>query len=136
MSATVKERHDFIASMQREFPTERGIMRLCERMMRMGASYLRLQEAQCNGDYPADNGERKTKACSVCGLYWAPSSFKVNGDCPDCRAEKNIKALCQEFPEQVEPIFQGDPRGATIKLKVPSGRTEDWGQVGICVPTS
>ena len=31
--------------------------------------------------------------------------------------------------------FLGDPRGAVVKLGVPSQRTNDWGQVGICVPT-
>jgi hypothetical protein len=32
-------------------------------------------------------------------------------------------------------VFNGDPRGACVKIKVPSGRTDDWGGVGICVPT-
>lgn len=36
---------------------------------------------------------------------------------------------------KVVPVFSGDPRGACVKLKVPSGRTNDWGQEGICVPT-
>lgn len=35
----------------------------------------------------------------------------------------------------IEPVFSGDPRGACVKLRVPSGRTDDWGQVGLCVPT-
>lgn len=34
-----------------------------------------------------------------------------------------------------EAIFSGDPRGACVKLKVPSGRTDDWAKTGICVPT-
>jgi hypothetical protein len=33
------------------------------------------------------------------------------------------------------PHFNGDPRGAVVKLSVPSGRTDDWGREGICVPT-
>ena len=33
-------------------------------------------------------------------------------------------------------IFQRDPRGATVKLTMPSGYTNDWGQTGVCVPTS
>lgn len=33
------------------------------------------------------------------------------------------------------PIFNGDPRGACTKLRVPSGRTDDWGGEGVCVPT-
>ncbi len=32
--------------------------------------------------------------------------------------------------------FNGDPRGACVKLRVPSGRNNDWGGGGwICVPT-
>ena len=37
-------------------------------------------------------------------------------------------------PFNVEPVFSGDPRGAVVKLRVPSGRTDDWGQTGVCVP--
>jgi hypothetical protein len=28
----------------------------------------------------------------------------------------------------------GDPRGCTVKLKVPSGRTDDFGGTDLCVP--
>lgn len=31
--------------------------------------------------------------------------------------------------------FQGDPRGATVKLIFPNGATDDWGRDGWCVPT-
>ena len=34
----------------------------------------------------------------------------------------------------IVPVFQGDPRGAVLKLQVPSGKTNDWGRTGICVP--
>jgi hypothetical protein len=33
-----------------------------------------------------------------------------------------------------EAVFQGDPRGACVLLHVPSGRTDDWGRSGMCVP--
>jgi len=32
-------------------------------------------------------------------------------------------------------VFSRDPRGATVKLTVPSGYTDDGGREGICVPT-
>ena len=35
----------------------------------------------------------------------------------------------------VTPIFGGDPRGAVLKLRVPSGKANDWGGAGICVPS-
>ena len=31
--------------------------------------------------------------------------------------------------------FSGDPRGATVKLVLPNGKTNDWGNEGWCVPT-
>jgi hypothetical protein len=31
--------------------------------------------------------------------------------------------------------FSGDPRGATVKLILPNGETNDWGKEGWCVPT-
>lgn len=31
--------------------------------------------------------------------------------------------------------FNGDPRGATVKLKFHNGETNDWGKEGWCVPT-
>ncbi len=46
--------------------------------------------------------------------------------------QRRVEVLLK--PYNVEPIFQRDPRGAAVKLKVPSGRTDDWGQSGVCVP--
>ena len=37
-------------------------------------------------------------------------------------------------PYKITPRFQDDPRGAVVKLQVPSGVTNDWGRMGICVP--
>jgi hypothetical protein len=51
----------------------------------------------------------------------------------DAQKSTRIERLLAPF--KVTPVFQGDPRGACVKLRVPSGRTNDWGQTGICVPT-
>lgn len=56
--------------------------------------------------------------------------------CPSCRSkwsERRITELLE--PYNVTPIFQGDPRGACTKLKVPSGKTDDFSREGIVVPT-
>ncbi len=131
--ATPAERGHFIAAVQREFPEDARVPQWCERIMRHGATHGRLAEAMCNGDWPCDNGERETKACPLCGMGYAPWSFR-RGACPNCRCESLIRKLCTE--QSVTPDFGGDPRGATVKLKMPSGQTNDWGQSGICVPTS
>ena len=83
------------------------------RFASMAATHQRLQEAACNGDYPADNGERKVKTCPRCEGGWVPTSF-VKGVCPDCRIEDRIKAFADECGIAVE--LQGDPRGWTVKL--------------------
>lgn len=49
------------------------------------------------------------------------------------RSERRIATLLAPF--NVTPIFHGDPRGACVKLQVPSGKTDDWGREGLCVPT-
>lgn len=49
------------------------------------------------------------------------------------RKERAVIELCKPFGIGVD--FQRDPRGASVKLKLPSGRTNDWGREGYCVPT-
>ena len=55
------------------------------------------------------------------------------------RHEEAIRLICANAytsnGHRFEPEFQGDPRGAVVKIKVPSGKTNDWGNIGICVPT-
>jgi hypothetical protein len=49
------------------------------------------------------------------------------------RIEIEITHIAATF--SATPIFQGDPRGATVKLALASGHTNDWGKTGYCVPT-
>lgn len=76
--------------------------------------YKRLQEIACNISLTPEEQE-------------AITAHEQN-------VEKGIRELLS--PYNVVPVFQGDPRGATVKLQVPSGRTNDWGREGICVPWS
>lgn len=102
-------------------------------LMRHAATLHRLAEAQCNGDWPADNGERKVKPCPKCEQCWVPSFFSTRtGVCRECGLNARLELILS--PYNCEPIFQGDPRGSVFKVKVPSGRTNDWGREGICVP--
>lgn len=67
--------------------------------------------------------------------------------CPDCRTQELVEktlietsleywksrdSVTADYP--FKAVFQGDPRGCVFKLQVPSGRTNDWGKEGICVP--
>ena len=48
------------------------------------------------------------------------------------RKEKAVAKLMK--PYGIDCVFNGDPRGAPIKLKLPTGKTNDWGGEGYCVP--
>jgi hypothetical protein len=104
----------------------RQIARTCSGICRLAATYKRLQENACNGyqDWQGNWDEAATKRAEK----------------KESRIEEHIKTLCLELPtidgKHIEPVFGGDPRGATIKLKMPDGRTDDWGREGICVPGS
>lgn len=114
MSATTRERETFIAYMAREgqpIETARAILRVT-------ATLTRLAVAQCNGDWPCDNGERPIKECPRCASHYAPSTIKAQG-CDDCRAQDRARKL---VPSGWEVEFQGDPRGCVVKLKTPQGR--------------
>ena len=52
------------------------------------------------------------------------------------RREANIEKWFIEtlVPFGITPVFSGDPRGAVVKLKVPSGRTNDFGRIVLRVP--
>lgn len=131
----MQERDEFIAIAAVE-GLDVGTARL---LLRHSSTIQRLAEASCNGDYPADNGTRPTVECPECGTYWHPASFKrarINGSeprkvCPDCQTETRVKSL---LPQGFTAIFGGDPRGCCLKITVPSGRTNDGGREGICVP--
>lgn len=111
------------------------------RLMRHASTLQRLAVAACNGDWPCDNGERKTIACPVCGSGFAPSAIKGGPlaraahyfgtapdtstpsnlrACPDCRTAAAVRAILAEdvYPPQPKLIakFGGDPRGAVLRL--------------------
>jgi acetone carboxylase gamma subunit len=110
-----KWRDEFIAE-----ATQAGITWEDARAILSKAKTLqRLAEAQCNGDWPADNGERETKECERCGCFWHPSVIKRNG-CPDCRTQDKVKAILGRYAPVIQPDFQGDPRGCVVKLITPT----------------
>lgn len=102
------------------------------RLFSLSQTLHRLAVAQCNGDWPADNGERKTVVCPECAGCWHPSAMKGTPKlCPDCRATARTHAI---MPTGFRAVLQGDPRGCVLKVAVPSGRTNDGGREGICIP--
>lgn len=124
-------REEFVGVMAREVPSMP--LRDVRAIMRHATTLHRLAEAQCNGDWPCDNGERRVVPCVRCEGGYHPSVLNKAKVCPDCRTCDRVQALCA--PHNVQPCFQGDPRGCVLKLKVPSGFGNDWGGEGlVCVP--
>ncbi len=104
-------------------------VRLAALLCRHGVTYSRLQEDNCNGvgtyynEPPASFAKRQ-------------AAFEARVEHREQLLEKRIAAIVAELGPGFGVHFQGDPRGNTIKIKLPSGRYSDQGQEGYGVPTS
>lgn len=104
MSRTT-EREDFIARMAKAGVSTDDSRKL----LRYARTLHRLAEAQCNGDWPCDNGQREVKPCAKCEGLWAPSVLKTHPHqkrtpnglryCPDCRTEVHVRDLCERLTQ-------------------------------------
>ena len=146
-----RDREEFVSIMVAEgMPLD-----VCRQVMRLGATLHRLAELECSSE-AADRDRVKCPGpgylrpesdgclCRDYGSYddMTPDLDELKGasrhgtvpriNVQEASARARVEALCS--PYGIEPDFQGDPRGAVVKLKVPSGRTNDWGRVGVCVP--
>lgn len=100
---------------------------ICSKICRLAVTHHRLAEDECNGPYP---------------LEWT-QNWQDSIEAKTEKVEKQITALVERLPEtdegQLTVEFQGDPRGATVKLKVnnmdrhPS--YNGWALEAIIVPT-
>lgn len=124
-----KQRDIFIARCGLSVDTARALLR-------HATTLQRLAEAQCNGDWPADNGQREVIPCPLCDRHWVPSqimggaaaimAWKQSDQtnmrriahrshaCPDCRTEARVHALLDGT--QWQAWTQGDPRGYVLRL--------------------
>lgn len=105
---------------------------LARSLLRAATALHRLAEAQCNGDWPYDNGERKTVPCDKCEAGTVPSALKRPPNvprssgartCPDCRTQDRVRTLLQG--SGWVPYFQGDPRGAVLWIHPDDGEAGD-----------
>lgn len=105
MSRSAKWREEFIARLSRDrdaLPLE-----TLRRLLRHAATLQRLAEAQCNGDWPYENGtpERLTVTCPGCEGSWVPSSFAR-------RPGKVFALLSQQGTAIPETALTADELGA------------------------
>jgi hypothetical protein len=96
-------------------------------LCRHGKTYSRIQEAVCNGvewsHYDTNESFNRRQAAHEA---WTEKR--------ETQLEKRIREIVAGIGVGFGVIFQGDPRGCTLKITVPSGRTNDFGKEGICVP--
>jgi hypothetical protein len=132
MSMNQRDRDAFLYEAGRE-----GLpIAVARKLLRYGTTLHRLAEAQCNGDWPYENGTGGAKPCSRCEGLWRAQL--VGGVCPDCRTIDAVWTLLAEnnkppwtlLAENNKPPYgsawtakiQGDPRGAVLRIVAPSGR--------------
>jgi hypothetical protein len=106
-----KTREDLLMRLARLGVSDHHALKLARYASRLDT----LNVALCNGDWPCDNGERKTRECSDCKLGYAPSTLLKGGVCPDCRTQDLVRAVCSEAGLTVE--FAGDPRGMPFQVE-------------------
>ena len=137
------EREAFLVAMSKE-----GVpLDVARLVLRHAATLQRLAELACSSEaYDRDrvpcpgqaieNDPRKARQGIGCICDYDADTHRhgdvSRGEVKEQQLRVRIEALL--FPYNVRPVFQGDPRGAVVKLVVPSGRTDDWGQTGLCVP--
>ena len=132
---TAKARYEFISLFMKHAvmsgeQTEGDLQRAATKLLRYGATLGRIAEQSCNG--PACPNGLTPEQYNRIQARW--DKWQEREEVKEARIEAHASKLCAEFG--CTAIFQGDPRGNTLKIRVPSGYTNDWGKDGICVPTS
>jgi hypothetical protein len=107
--------------------------RLAQLLCRHGKTYHRVQEAICNGPALTPWAETHLQQERLNELYARHEAWCEKRE---RQLETRLRAIVASLGRRFGVIFSGDPRGATVKITVPSGRTNDWAREGICVPTA
>lgn len=102
-------KQELLVILAHELPSESPevIFDLVDDLVELASEHEQIQETLCN--HPTDEIEER-----------------------DQQVENKITDLLSFH--NILPIFSGDPRGATVKLKMPSGYTNDSGRTGVVVP--
>jgi hypothetical protein len=135
-----KDRLDFVKTMAKEGmdgDTARSILRLANIIQR--CAMLECSSEAANADrVDCPNKDKAMTFCGACDAHANNSAdiqhlsvTRISVKCS--KAEDRIRALCKPL-KGFEAIFSGDPRGACVKIRVPSGRSDSWGGEGMCVP--
>lgn len=115
--------------MMPEWARRQNAKKAARLLMRHGKTYAGIQEAVCNGaEWMGGDTDESWKKRQNQHEAWTTKR--------EDQLEKRIKAIVAELGSGFGVIFNGDPRGCTIKVTVPSGKTNDLASEGIYVPGS
>lgn len=119
------QREEFIGRMVRE-----GMdVETARLVLRDAATVQRWAEAECNGEIQRDdNGENPERVYGhSIRSVWHETRFKV----PDRDAQAQAR-IRKRMPRGFAAVFQGDPRGACVKILTPSGDGDSWETLARC----
>ena len=120
-----KEREEFIARFAVEFTAPAHTLMECldaaRALLRLARTHGNLAVAECNG--PQWGAGRYTLAREVQAADQDRWETRLSRQQERCEAK--IRALCEQFTLPV--TLGGDPRGYTVKVKLPSGAYNTWG---------
>lgn len=130
--SNTKDLMEFIAILQSEFSDKNPyhMALAAEQIIRLGRRHHRLAEIHCSRDFQPNEaiqyGQDPNNVDEVIDesspLYKRTIEYKLG-------------EVSEEFFDgKLGFKLSGDPRGVTVKLVVPSGRTNDFGGEGIRVP--
>ena len=138
MSSYQSDRDEFLSLMGAE-----GVpASVARKLLTAASTLLKLAELECSSEAadrdqvrcPAKFHPRRELLC-LCQGYG--SYAQDHGTVPrymvqEAKTRRGVEALCAQH--SLKPRFGGDPRGAVLVIEVPSGKSNCWGDPGICVP--
>jgi hypothetical protein len=130
--ATTKEREKFVSALAQALPDKpyHVVAHSARLLMRHAHTHQRLSEESCNG-HPAQGSP--TMDARVIGKLQEKWDARIERQ--ETQIERRITEICAELG--IKPDFQGDPRGYTVKVHLPTGVYNTWGgqESGFGVPS-
>jgi len=96
-------------------------------LLRNSTTLQRLAVKECNGPGDYITNRMPYPAAGKAIDRWQKSMEKKS-----TQAEARVRKICEKH--NLTPVFNGDPRGCVLMVKLPSGKTNDWNREGYCVP--
>ena len=129
-----KEREEFLVAVSAE-----GLpVSIARQILAKANTLQRIAELSCSSE-AADRdrvpcpGERTEGAC-ICDFDNDGHHNVPRIDRQEARIKRQLERLL-DGRQGFKLNFQGDPRGAVVKLAVPSGKYDDLSKEGLCVPS-